>query len=280
MAPVTQAKIAKLVDARFEEEVAFLRELVRVPTDTPPGDNAPHAERTAGLLEVMGYTVERIPIPARQVRAAGLTSLTNLIVRRRFGAGPDDRPQRPRRRGAAGRWLEQAALRGRGREGAHVWPRRRRLQVRLRHLHFCAAGAGGAGAAARRHGGAALHLRRGIRRAAGPRLSAAHGCHQARSRHRRRLLLRRRYRPQRLPAAGSHSARQVGPCRHARDGARRAAGGDAHPQCAVRRARDLRGREIARRRHRQPDADHWSYRRWHQHQRRARPDRPCASTGA
>ena len=64
MAPVTQAKIARLVEARFEEEVAFLRELVRVPTDTPPGDNAPHAERTAGLLEAMGYTVERYPVPA------------------------------------------------------------------------------------------------------------------------------------------------------------------------------------------------------------------------
>jgi acetylornithine deacetylase/succinyl-diaminopimelate desuccinylase-like protein len=87
MAPVTQQKIARLVEARFEEEVAFLRELVRVPTDTPPGDNAPHAERTAGLLEAMGFKVERHPVPARQVHAAGLGSLTNLIVRRRFGTG-------------------------------------------------------------------------------------------------------------------------------------------------------------------------------------------------
>jgi succinyl-diaminopimelate desuccinylase len=87
MGPVSMQKIARLVEARFEEEVAFLRELVRVPTDTPPGDNAPHAERTAQLLETMGYTVERYPVPARQVRAAGLASLTNLIVRRRFGAG-------------------------------------------------------------------------------------------------------------------------------------------------------------------------------------------------
>jgi succinyl-diaminopimelate desuccinylase len=87
MAPVTQKRIARLVEARFEEQVAFLRGLVRVPTDTPPGDNAAHAERTAGLLEAMGYKVERYPVPARQVRAAGLASLTNLIVRRRFGAG-------------------------------------------------------------------------------------------------------------------------------------------------------------------------------------------------
>src|ERR1700748_3141133 len=88
MAPVTQAKITRLVDANFPEQVAFLRELVRVPTDTPPGNNAPHAERTAILLEAMGYQVERFPVPARKVRAAGLTSLTNLIVRRRFGPGP------------------------------------------------------------------------------------------------------------------------------------------------------------------------------------------------
>jgi acetylornithine deacetylase/succinyl-diaminopimelate desuccinylase-like protein len=87
MAPVTQAKITRLVEAHFPEQVEFLRELVRVPTDTPPGDNTPHAERTAGLLEAMGYTVERFAVPAKQVRAAGLTSLTNLVVRRSFGDG-------------------------------------------------------------------------------------------------------------------------------------------------------------------------------------------------
>jgi acetylornithine deacetylase/succinyl-diaminopimelate desuccinylase-like protein len=87
MPPTLQQRITRLVEARFEEQAAFLRELVRVPTDTPPGDNAPHAERTAQLLEAMGYTVERHPVPARQVRAAGLVSLTNLLVRRRFGAG-------------------------------------------------------------------------------------------------------------------------------------------------------------------------------------------------
>ena len=43
--------------------VAFLREIVRVPSDTPPGDNAPAAERAARLLERLGYTVERHPVP-------------------------------------------------------------------------------------------------------------------------------------------------------------------------------------------------------------------------
>jgi acetylornithine deacetylase/succinyl-diaminopimelate desuccinylase-like protein len=83
-----QARIADLVDENFAAQTAFLRELVRLPTDTPPGDNAPHAQHTAELLEAMGYRAERHAVPAAEVKAAGLTSLTNLIVRRRFGAGP------------------------------------------------------------------------------------------------------------------------------------------------------------------------------------------------
>ena len=76
------------VDAHFAAEVEFLQALVRVPTDTPPGDNAPHAERTAELLAGFGLAAERDPVPAEQVRAQGMTSITNLIVRRRYGAGP------------------------------------------------------------------------------------------------------------------------------------------------------------------------------------------------
>ncbi len=75
------------VDAHFAEETRFLQELVRVPTDTPPGNNAPHAERTAELLTAMGLTPERFAVPEAEVRAAGLQSITNLIVRRRYGPG-------------------------------------------------------------------------------------------------------------------------------------------------------------------------------------------------
>ena len=75
------------IDAHFDEEVAFLAELVKVPTDTPPGDNAPHAERTAHLLEGFGFDAEQHQVPADEVEAAGLTSITNLIVRRRYGDG-------------------------------------------------------------------------------------------------------------------------------------------------------------------------------------------------
>jgi acetylornithine deacetylase/succinyl-diaminopimelate desuccinylase-like protein len=75
------------VDAHFDEEVRFLQELVRVPTDTPPGDNAPHAERTAVLLGAFGFDAERHAVPARDVKAHGLKSITNLIVHRRYGPG-------------------------------------------------------------------------------------------------------------------------------------------------------------------------------------------------
>ena len=75
------------VDAHFDEEVRFLQQLVQVPTDTPPGNNAPHADRTAELLKAFGFEAEKHPVPAHEVRAAGLESLTNLVVRRRYGAG-------------------------------------------------------------------------------------------------------------------------------------------------------------------------------------------------
>jgi len=92
-APAPQAvdpykRLDRWIDKHFDEEVRFLQELVRVPTDTPPGHNAPHAERTADMLSMMGLTVERHPVPDAVVKGAGLKSITNLIVRHRFGDGP------------------------------------------------------------------------------------------------------------------------------------------------------------------------------------------------
>ncbi|MEW6559061.1 MAG: M20/M25/M40 family metallo-hydrolase [Pseudomonadota bacterium] len=75
------------IDAHFKEQTRMLQELVRVPTDTPPGNNAPHAERTAELLAAFGMSAEKIAIPEAACREQGLQSITNLIVRRRYGAG-------------------------------------------------------------------------------------------------------------------------------------------------------------------------------------------------
>ena len=83
----TYAALDAWVDAHFDEEVRFLQALIQVPTDTPPGNNAPHAERTAELLAEFGFSAEKHPVPQAEVRAAGLESITNLVVRRKYGAG-------------------------------------------------------------------------------------------------------------------------------------------------------------------------------------------------
>lgn len=83
----TYDKLDQWIDAHFDEQVKFLQELVRVPTDTPPGNNTPHAIRTAELLQTMGMPAEQFEIPAALVREHGLASITNLIVRRRYGEG-------------------------------------------------------------------------------------------------------------------------------------------------------------------------------------------------
>ncbi len=83
----TYEQLDAWIDAHFDEQVAFLKELIRVPTDTPPGNNAPHAERTATLLKDFGFEAEKHAVPQAEVQAYGLESLTNLIVRRHYGSG-------------------------------------------------------------------------------------------------------------------------------------------------------------------------------------------------
>ena len=80
--------ILDAVNQLHEAQVAFLADLVRAPSDNPTGDCTHHAELTAGLLEKLGLSVERYPVPEELVRAQGMISATNLIVRRRFGLGP------------------------------------------------------------------------------------------------------------------------------------------------------------------------------------------------
>ena len=75
------------IDAHFDEEVRFLQQLVQVPTDTPPGNNTPHALRTAELLKGFGFEAEQHAVPVQQVQAAGLQSISNLVVRRHYGPG-------------------------------------------------------------------------------------------------------------------------------------------------------------------------------------------------
>ena len=86
-APASYAALDAWVDAHFDEEVRFLQQLVQVPTDTPPGNNTPHADRTATLLQDFGFAAEKHAPPVAEVHAAGLETITNLVVRRQYGAG-------------------------------------------------------------------------------------------------------------------------------------------------------------------------------------------------
>jgi succinyl-diaminopimelate desuccinylase len=81
--------LGDFVDSAFAAETAFLAELVKIPSDNPPGDCAPHAERAMNLLQGLGFAVERHAVPEATCRAAGMISATNLVVRHRFSAdGP------------------------------------------------------------------------------------------------------------------------------------------------------------------------------------------------
>ena len=83
----TYAALDAWIDAHFDEQVQFLQSLVQVPTDTPPGNNAPHAERTADLIAEFGFNAEKHVVSEQEVKDYGMQSITNLIVRRPYGDG-------------------------------------------------------------------------------------------------------------------------------------------------------------------------------------------------
>jgi acetylornithine deacetylase/succinyl-diaminopimelate desuccinylase-like protein len=85
---IVEQKLRAFLDAERDAQVRLLAELVKLPTDNPPGDCGPAAERAAKLIEPFGWAVERHVVPAELAARHGMVSCTNLIVRRRFGPGP------------------------------------------------------------------------------------------------------------------------------------------------------------------------------------------------
>jgi succinyl-diaminopimelate desuccinylase len=77
--------IRNFLQSQREPQTRFLAELVKVPSDNPPGDCQRHADRTATLLRELGFEVEEHRVPDDVVRANGMISCTNLVVRQRFG---------------------------------------------------------------------------------------------------------------------------------------------------------------------------------------------------
>lgn len=88
MSESARAVVSAFLEREFIRQVEFLAELVRVPSDNPPGDCAAPAERAHELLEnLLDLEVETDVVPDAAVKANRMTSATNLIVRRRFGDG-------------------------------------------------------------------------------------------------------------------------------------------------------------------------------------------------
>lgn len=79
--------MSDFIERNFSREVELLKSLVRVPSDNPPGDCARHGEAAAKLFEGLGFKVERHPVPAELVKTHGMVSVTNLVIRERFGSG-------------------------------------------------------------------------------------------------------------------------------------------------------------------------------------------------
>jgi acetylornithine deacetylase/succinyl-diaminopimelate desuccinylase-like protein len=75
------------IELHFAEQVRALARLVQCPSDNPPGDCTPHALLTAQWLTEMGFVVERHDVPLAIAQQHGMQSVTNLVVREKFGEG-------------------------------------------------------------------------------------------------------------------------------------------------------------------------------------------------
>ncbi|MBT3532325.1 MAG: ArgE/DapE family deacylase [Rhodospirillaceae bacterium] len=83
-----ELELAAWLEAHHNDQIALLAELVKVPSDNPPGDCAAHGARASELLSAMGFEVEQHPVPEGLCRDNGMISATNLVIRHRFGDGP------------------------------------------------------------------------------------------------------------------------------------------------------------------------------------------------
>ena len=242
----TYQQLDAWIDSHFDEQVRFLQALIRVPTDTPPGNNAPHAERAAELLQAMGLPAEKHPVPEAEVRAAGLQSITNLLVRRQYGPGKTVLlnahgdvvpPGEGWTKNPYGGEIENGKIYGRAAAVSKCDFSTYAFAVRALE------------AVAKPKAGSVELLFTYDEEFGGearPRLAAQTQGHPPGPDDCRRLQLPGHHRAQRLPADGSHRARQDGPRRHSRLGRGRAAGGGAHPERAVRAKHALQAGDAPR----------------------------------
>jgi len=77
-------KIRDFLKQQRNAQTRFLAELVKAPSDNPPGDCQAHADKTAILLEGLGLSVEHHRVPDALLKSHNMISCTNLVVREKF----------------------------------------------------------------------------------------------------------------------------------------------------------------------------------------------------
>ncbi|MDR7376524.1 acetylornithine deacetylase/succinyl-diaminopimelate desuccinylase-like protein [Rhodoferax ferrireducens] len=85
--PSAKDAMRGFIEQHFDEQVHALARLVQCPSDNPPGDCTQHALVTAQWLTEMGFAVEQHEVPLALAQQHGMQSVTNLIVREKFGDG-------------------------------------------------------------------------------------------------------------------------------------------------------------------------------------------------
>ena len=215
----------------------------------------------------MGFEAEHHKVPDAVVKAAGLQSITNLIVQHRFGDGPtialnahgdvvppgDGWTQHPYRAEIVdGKLYGRASAVSKSDFATYTYA--------LRAL--IASGA-------KLRGAVELHFTydEEFGGELGPGLAAQPRAHAARRADRRRLQLPGGGGAQRLPAARGHAARAGQPRRLSRHRRRCAAGGQQAAHCAVRAQRRAAHAAVEGGGHPAPLPQRGPHRRRHQHQR-------------
>ena len=157
MTPAIETAIHAFVEASRDAETRFLAEIVKIPSDNPPGDcdAAAAARRAPHRGPRLRRRAPQGSGRAGQGRRHGLGDQPHRAPALRRGA--DDRAQRPWRRRAAGERLDQGPLRRRDRRRLDVRARRRCVEVGHRHLRLRPARRWSAAAPAL-HGTVELHV--------------------------------------------------------------------------------------------------------------------------
>ena len=221
--------IRAFLDAERAAQAAFLAELVKVPSDNPPGDcdPTPSARPSCSRASASRSSATRCP-RSWCAPTAWSAPPTSWSAAASATGGPGDRAQRAWRRGAARRGLDPRS-RSAPRSStagctaaASPFPSPTSPPTPGRSWRSRRSGAKLAGTVE-------LHLTYDEEAGGeiGPGFLLREGISRAGPRPQRRLLLRRRHRAQWLPAPRGGGQRQVGARRDALHRHRRAGGGDA-----------------------------------------------------